>query len=38
VDAMNASRLLLDNELASLAMTYDEFVWHLITHDGLASR
>ena len=38
VDAMSASRLLLDNELASVSMTYDEFVWHLIAHDGLVSR
>jgi PAS domain S-box-containing protein len=36
-DAMAASRLLLENELESLSMTYDEFVWNLVEHDGLVS-
>lgn len=34
VDAMTASSLLLERELAAVAMTYDEYVWHLIEHDG----
>jgi PAS domain S-box-containing protein len=37
-DAMGASRLLLESELASVAMTYEEFVWNLVENDGLATR
>ena len=36
-DAMSASCLLLDRELASLEKTYDEFVWSLVEHDGLVT-
>ncbi len=36
-DAMSASRLLLEGELASLSMTYDEFAWNLVEHDGLVT-
>lgn len=34
-DAMSASRLVLDRELAALGKTYDEFVWSLIENDGM---
>lgn len=37
-DAMDASGLLLNAELATLGMTYDELVWNLVKHDGLVPR
>jgi PAS domain S-box-containing protein len=37
-DAMSASHLLLESELASLEMTYEEFVWNLVDNDGLVTR
>jgi len=37
-DAMDASLLLLEAELAALGMTYDELVWNLVAHDGLVTR
>jgi len=36
-DAMSASRLVLDRELAALGKTYDEFVWSLIENDGMVT-
>jgi PAS domain S-box-containing protein len=37
-DAMTASSLLLTNELATLGLTYDEYVWSLVERDRLVSR
>lgn len=37
-EAMSASRLLLESELASLSMTYEELAWSLVEHDGLVTR
>ncbi|MGV8965561.1 MAG: PAS domain-containing protein [Cellulomonas sp.] len=36
-DALNASGLLLEAELATLGMTYDEVIWNVVKHDGLAA-
>lgn len=37
-DAMTASGLFLEGELAALSMTYEELVWSLVENDGLVSR
>lgn len=34
-DAMTASGVLLEHELAAAGQTYEEFVWSLVEHDGL---
>jgi hypothetical protein len=35
---VTASRLLLAKELATVGLTYDEYVWNLVERDRLVSR
>jgi len=36
-EAMDASSLVLESELALLNMTYEEYVWSLVEHDGMVT-